>query len=501
MVKFALYGLAAFMETGIGFYIFGKMFPKRKQYDKKHNVICGCLIYLLMTGIYKMTKYMIRGKVNNWNSMERFWACCSVLLLIITIYGMISKKAKMLYFLQIIFFIIIALDLTEQYWMSYQSITMIIMGNIFPPLYLYFFDQCTFVQAYLWETFYLVNIGFIKEMYIAYIGVFQNRRFEDFFYYPRIHSRDEIIFFLIICVGLLFISRMDSLVSMLQKMLKEYKGKLFLVICIEILLLMGVANLGEGEIDRKKLALTLTALGGIMVCGFAAYIRLQKRIDEAENNIINVRYDAIKAQYEELKSAYEGYRCLIHDEKHMISYVEECLNNKNVEEAQKFLNNYQTTSLSRSRITWTGISTLDFMLSIKNRKMKKAGISFKLDAQVENIPMEDADCIMLMGNLFDNAIEAADKCADGRKNIACFVGNVNDMLIIKLKNSSISAPIVRNGRFLTNKEEKERHGWGIESVKRIVEKYDGEIDFQYGSTYFETAVIIGNSELGEKKNA
>ena len=158
------------------------------------------------------------------------------------------------------------------------------------------------------------------------------------------------------------------------------------------------------------------------------------------------------------------------------------------------MNNYQATSLSRNRITWAGISTLDFMLSIKNRKMKRTGISFKLDAQVENIPMEDSDCIMLMGNLLDNAIEAADKCEDGRKNIYCVVRNVNDMLIIKVKNSSISAPIVRKGRFLTNKKEKEKHGWGIESVKRIVEKYDGEIDFQYGSTYFETVVIIGNEE-------
>ena len=29
----------------------------------------------------------------------------------------------------------------------------------------------------------------------------------------------------------------------------------------------------------------------------------------------------------ELKSAYEGYRCLVHDEKHLISYVAECLDN------------------------------------------------------------------------------------------------------------------------------------------------------------------------------
>lgn len=306
MAKFALYGLAALMETGIGFCIFGKIFPKRIQYDKKFNMVCGCLIFLLMTGMYKMTKCMLGDRVNNWNSVGHFGVCCSVLLLIITVHGMKNKKEKMLFFLQIVFFIIIALDLTEQYWMSYQSIAMMIMGNIFPPLYLYLFFQCTFAQAYLWEVVYVVNIGFVKEVYIAYTGVFQNRRFEDFFYYPRIHSQDEIIFFLIICFGLLLISRVDSLVSLLKKLLMEHKKKLFILIWIEIFLLMGVANLGEGEIDRKKLALTWAALTGIMMCIFIAYIRLQQRINEAENNILNVRYDVIKAQYEELKSAYEG---------------------------------------------------------------------------------------------------------------------------------------------------------------------------------------------------
>lgn len=72
MAKFALYGLAALMETGIGFCIFGKIFPKRIQYDKKFNMVCGCLIFLLMTGMYKMTKCMLGDRVNNWNSVGHF---------------------------------------------------------------------------------------------------------------------------------------------------------------------------------------------------------------------------------------------------------------------------------------------------------------------------------------------------------------------------------------------------------------------------------------------
>ena len=33
--------------------------------------------------------------------------------------------------------------------------------------------------------------------------------------------------------------------------------------------------------------------------------------------------------------------------------------------------------------------------------------------------------------------------------------------------------------FLTEKKEKDIHGWGIKSVKKILEKYNGELNFKY----------------------
>ena len=34
------------------------------------------------------------------------------------------------------------------------------------------------------------------------------------------------------------------------------------------------------------------------------------------------------------------------------------------------------------------------------------------------------------------------------------------------------------------------HGWGIESVKHIVEKYNGSVDFSYDESFFDVVIII-----------
>ena len=57
-------------------------------------------------------------------------------------------------------------------------------------------------------------------------------------------------------------------------------------------------------------------------------------------------------------------------------------------------------------------------------------------------------------------------------------------------NTSIKAPQVKDGRLLTRKEDQYAHGLGVESVKRIVEKYNGSISFLYDDEHFEVNILI-----------
>ena len=43
-------------------------------------------------------------------------------------------------------------------------------------------------------------------------------------------------------------------------------------------------------------------------------------------------------------------------------------------------------------------------------------------------------------------------------------------------------------KFVTTKTDTSAHGYGIESVKHIVEKYQGEINFDYDEVMFQVRI-------------
>lgn len=49
-------------------------------------------------------------------------------------------------------------------------------------------------------------------------------------------------------------------------------------------------------------------------------------------------------------------------------------------------------------------------------------------------------------------------------------------------------PIKRNNKFITSKEDKNLHGYGLKSVQRIVEKYDGIITYETENKIFTTSL-------------
>jgi len=95
-------------------------------------------------------------------------------------------------------------------------------------------------------------------------------------------------------------------------------------------------------------------------------------------------------------------------------------------------------------------------------------------------------CVIL-SNLLDNAVEACEKVAGERRislKLANETGDVsgNDRLCICIENTfdiASGKPHFRRDLPLTTKEDRELHGYGLRSVKRIVEMYGGGLDISY----------------------
>ena len=207
-------------------------------------------------------------------------------------------------------------------------------------------------------------------------------------------------------------------------------------------------------------------------------VDLKQQLDIA-NHIIREE----KSQYEKSKTNIELINIKCHDLKHKINMIEN-LNSKDAEEINKIINIYDSTVKS-------GNITLDTILTEKT-----------LECQAKNIPitclidgkdlsfMEDVDLYVLFANAFDNAIEASNKLPNEKRGISLTSTKKGKMLFIALKNNCLDNIKFENGSPITTKEDKEHHGFGTRSIKRIVEKYNGNVIFDVDNGVFILSITL-----------
>lgn len=112
-------------------------------------------------------------------------------------------------------------------------------------------------------------------------------------------------------------------------------------------------------------------------------------------------------------------------------------------------------------------------------------VNIKQDTNVNIPPTEIA---VLFGNLLDNSIEAA-RYTD-EKRISLDIQKNASYLIILVSNSIKSSVLKNNENLETSKSNKELHGIGIKSIKNIVKKHNGMIQFYEEENEFCCHIMI-----------
>ena len=110
------------------------------------------------------------------------------------------------------------------------------------------------------------------------------------------------------------------------------------------------------------------------------------------------------------------------------------------------------------------------------------------------VPIPRNEICVVLGNLLDNAIEAASKVEEGLKWIKILIGKQNQMTFIKIENNYLYDPVIKNREFQTTKQNKNAHGYGIRSVRRIIKKYDGTINLEAEAHVFRVRILLQADE-------
>lgn len=208
---------------------------------------------------------------------------------------------------------------------------------------------------------------------------------------------------------------------------------------------------------------------------------------EKENYLVKLNNEELKfnkKNYENIITHINEIRKIKHDMNHMLlSLLDDC-EKKDYESLHKHINN-QLHRINETQTVDTGNASLNLILASQLSKIKGKNIEFIASQFDDDIPMDKIDFYVLLGNLLDNAIENC--TSKSIKKIILDIYKESNDFVIDIKNTSINNPLVDNPNFNTTKEDC-GHGFGMRSIMNIVNKYHGEITYDYSYRYFSVQI-------------
>ena len=183
-----------------------------------------------------------------------------------------------------------------------------------------------------------------------------------------------------------------------------------------------------------------------------------------------------------------------HDLRHQIaalSYAEGGSERRQafVREVQDMLDVYDSK-------TDTGNEALNTILMEKGLYCKLHDIQWTCVADGSILSFMDVvDLYTLFGNAIDNAIECVERFEDKDKRIiSASVWRKDAFAIIQVENYFEGSLVLRDGLPLTSKGDTSSHGFGLKSMRRIAEKYQGTLSVKAEDNSFLLYVMLPIAE-------
>ena len=101
------------------------------------------------------------------------------------------------------------------------------------------------------------------------------------------------------------------------------------------------------------------------------------------------------------------------------------------------------------------------------------------------------DICSVFGNAIDNCIESVKKIEDKQKRIIrVAVFSKNGFLMMRFENYYEEDIIFRDGLPITTKSDNHYHGYGIKSIKKTIEGYNGNLSISTDNNWFVMKILI-----------
>ena len=235
------------------------------------------------------------------------------------------------------------------------------------------------------------------------------------------------------------------------------------------------------------LIIGLAIILSIIIFFLMKYI-LTRLVDKRLSNYQN---DLISKQYKEVENIYKQMRGWKHDYHNHIQVMKAYLELERYEDMDTYLDELARDLTDIDTIVKTGNIMVDSILNSKLSLAISRDIYINAKAKVpKNLQILDIDLCVIIGNLMDNAMEAALKLKDPKDRfIRVYIREMKGQLYIAVTNSAGGEVKKINLEYITTKMGQD-HGFGLKRIDKIVNKYNGFVNRQNEEGVFATEIIL-----------
>lgn len=209
-----------------------------------------------------------------------------------------------------------------------------------------------------------------------------------------------------------------------------------------------------------------------------------------DKQIASYQQELIETHYREVDNMYRQIRGWRHDYRNHIQTMKAYAAAGDWEAITHYLDLLDDDLQTVDTVIKTGNPMTDAILNSKISLAKAKNIEVVADAHIPvRLKSSEIDLFCIIGNLFDNAIEASEKLPEGQRVIRVYMDMRGTQLYISFTNFTAGKKLKKEGK-LFRSTKGAGHGLGLVRIDAIVERLDGYISRNSEDGAFTTEILL-----------
>lgn len=258
------------------------------------------------------------------------------------------------------------------------------------------------------------------------------------------------------------------------------------------------ANSRTGE-RARRIVLVVTIIIMMTYCAaciMMVFITESRDSYKALSKISQSVIDAQQQYYTVVNEKQQEIRSIRHEMKNHLACIRGLYKADKLPEMEEYINQLIETSSSTEDLLDTGNDIVNAILNEVQSRYRKERIAIRLEGgfppQLYIAPM---DLCIVIANIITNAVEAIQRIEsknDDYRYVDLKISSFKDELYIDVRNPIDHKIHIMNGRPVTDKKDRNSHGFGINNVIQRVEKYKGTFHYHIKNNYFFVEINMKN---------